>query len=406
MENKIEILENLCIDIIDCPHSTPKWLNSGIPVIRNFNIKNGFLDLKESYFVDEETYLARTKRAIPNYQDLIISREAPMGEVCLIPENFKCCLGQRLVLLKVNKTICNPYYLLYALQSDYVQKQIKKIDQTGSIVSNLNISDLKQLKIPFFDMPIQEKIANTLKLIDAKIEILEQINDKITNLLENIYNYWFIQYDFPNINNKPYSANNELIFNEKYNKKIPMDWDIISIKELCDIVKGDEPGSENYNTKKVENSIPFIRVSDLENNNPVYVSETFNGKKCTKDNILISLDGSVGKVKYGFDGFYSSGIRKITAKNNKCNNAFIYMYFRSEEIQKLILKYSTGSVLKHASASIDNMYVAYNKDVFDRFTKMTDVYFQKLLNNQDEINKFKELKNKFLPILINGQLLS
>ena len=82
------------------------------------------------------------------------------------------------------------------------------------------------------------------------------------------------------------------------------------------------------------------------------------------------------------------------------------MYFRSEEIQKLILKYSTGSVLKHASASIDNMYVAYNKDVFDRFTKMTDVYFQKLLNNQDEINKFKELKNKFLPILINGQLLS
>lgn len=404
MKNKIEILENLCINIIDCPHSTPKWLNSGIPVIRNFNIKNGLLDLKEPYFVDEDTYLARTKRAIPQYQDLIISREAPMGEVCLVPENFKCCLGQRLVLLKVNKNICNPYYLLYALQSNYVQKQIKKIDQTGSIVSNLNISDLKRLKIPFFDMSMQEKISNILKLIDAKIEILEQINDKITNLLENIYNYWFIQYDFPDINNKPYSKNNEFIFNKKYNKKIPIGWNIISIKELCDIVKGDEPGSENYHIKKVENSIPFIRVSDLENNNPVYVDESFNGKKCTKDNILISLDGSVGKVKYGLDGFYSSGIRKITARNDKCNNAFIYAYFRSEEIQKLILKYSTGSILKHASAAIDKMYIPYNKEVFDNFAKETDIYFQKLLNNQDEINKFKELKNKFLPILIDGQL--
>ena len=137
-------LKDLCINIIDCPHSTPKWQKEGIPVIRNYNISGGQLDLSKLSYVDEKTYESRIKRAHPTENDIIISREAPMGEVCLVPKNFKCCLGQRLVLLKVDKQKCNPHYLLYALLSPYVQAQIKRIDQTGSIVSNLNISDLKK----------------------------------------------------------------------------------------------------------------------------------------------------------------------------------------------------------------------------------------------------------------------
>ena len=112
-------VEELCKSIIDCPHSTPIWKDSGIRVIRNFNIKKGQLDFSDGYFVDEETYSERTKRALPESDDLVISREAPMCEVCIIPKKLKCCLGQRLVLLKVNKEKCFPKYLLYMMQSKY-----------------------------------------------------------------------------------------------------------------------------------------------------------------------------------------------------------------------------------------------------------------------------------------------
>ena len=91
-------LNDLCVDIIDCPHSTPEWLDEGIPVIRNYNLSGGRFDFTKPSFVDEETYISRIKRGKPEADDIIISREAPIGEVAIVPEGFKCCLGQRLVL--------------------------------------------------------------------------------------------------------------------------------------------------------------------------------------------------------------------------------------------------------------------------------------------------------------------
>lgn len=110
MNNEVNFvpLKQLCIEVIDCPHSSPKWQKEGIPVIRNYNLKDGKIDLTNMSYVDEETYKKRIKRANPEYKDLVISREAPMGVAAIVPPDFKCCMGQRLVLLKVNKKICIP----------------------------------------------------------------------------------------------------------------------------------------------------------------------------------------------------------------------------------------------------------------------------------------------------------
>lgn len=171
-------LQNLCVDIIDCPHSTPEWKKEGVRVVRNFNLKNGNIDFSDGYYVDEETYLNRIKRAIPEAGDIIISREAPMGVVGIVPENLKCCLGQRLVLLKVDKSKCNPFYLLFMLMSNFVQTQFKRADATGSIVSNLCIPDLKEIIIPMVDNG-QENIAKLLEAINNKMLINNKINDNL-----------------------------------------------------------------------------------------------------------------------------------------------------------------------------------------------------------------------------------
>lgn len=171
-------LQNLCVDIIDCPHSTPEWKKKGVRVVRNFNLKNGNIDFSDGYYVDEETYLNRIKRAIPEAGDIIISREAPMGVVGIVPENLKCCLGQRLVLLKVDKSKCNSFYLLFMLMSNFVQTQFKRADSTGSIVSNLCIPDLKEIIIPMVDSG-QENIAKLLEAMNNKMLVNNKINDNL-----------------------------------------------------------------------------------------------------------------------------------------------------------------------------------------------------------------------------------
>ena len=184
-------LIELCYSVTDCPHSTPKWTNAGKIVIRNQNIRNGRLDTSSVSYTTQEDYDKRIKRALPNVGDIIITREAPMGEVCMIPDNLECCLGQRMVLLKPNKDLVDNNYLLYALQSPYVQNQISWSEGTGTTVSNLRIPHLKKLQIPIIELKIQRKIAKLLSDLDKKIAVNNEINDNLADLLQAIYQEQF-----------------------------------------------------------------------------------------------------------------------------------------------------------------------------------------------------------------------
>jgi len=137
----------LCAAVLDCHHSTPVWTKTGAVVIRNQNIRDGRLDLSDPSFTDERHFNERTRRAVPTYGDLVITREAPMGLVCMIPEGLKCCLGQRMVLLRPNRDAAETRYLLYALLSEAVQRSISVAGGNGSTVGNLRIPVLKELQI-------------------------------------------------------------------------------------------------------------------------------------------------------------------------------------------------------------------------------------------------------------------
>ena len=172
-------IRELCDLVVDCPHSTPKWTRTGKIVIRNTYIKNGRIDFSNLSYTDEEHFAQRIKRAVPRCGDIIITREAPIGEVGMIPEGVECCLGQRMVLLRPNPEICDNYFLLYSLQSRYVQHQISWSEGTGTTVSNLRIPHLEKIEIPYVDVKIQKKIASILKSIEEKMELNRQINENL-----------------------------------------------------------------------------------------------------------------------------------------------------------------------------------------------------------------------------------
>lgn len=254
-------LEDLCISITDCPHSTPKWTDKGKIVIRNFNIKNGELDLQDPSFTDNESFNDRIKRAKPEPGDIILTREAPMGEVALIPEGVECCLGQRMVLLKVDQNKISSEYLLFALQSEFLQKQIKKSDKTGSIVSNLCLPDLKNLRIPIF--PDMNRRGEILGLISEKIRLNNKMGKEIENFIRKIYDFWFIQFDFPDANGNPYkSSGGEMVYSPKLKQNIPKGWEVNLLSEWIRLDKTGDWGKEvpegNYSLK-----VDCIRGADI-----------------------------------------------------------------------------------------------------------------------------------------------
>ncbi len=188
-------LADLCEAIVDCPHSTPTWTDNGVIVLRNQNIRNGRLDLSEPSFTDEEHYIERTRRASPKEGDLVITREAPMGEVCFIPPNLRCCLGQRMVLLRPNREHVEPRYLLYALQSSEVQHEIGVNEGTGSTVSNLRIPLLESLPIPTVQLAEQRAIAHILGTLDDKIELNRRMNETLEAIARALFKSWFVDFD-------------------------------------------------------------------------------------------------------------------------------------------------------------------------------------------------------------------
>lgn len=182
-------LEEIC-QVIDCPHTSPKWKESGIPVIRNYNLINGTISTNNLSYVDEAEYEVRIKRAKPQMNDILFSREAPIGNVGIIPAGLKCCQGQRVVLLRANTNIVIPQYLLYILQSGSVQEQIEKVEKIGSTVSNYNISDLRKLKvtIPPFDKQ-NYSIEKMKKLNTYYFEIKNSLLTEI-ELCQRQYSYY------------------------------------------------------------------------------------------------------------------------------------------------------------------------------------------------------------------------
>ncbi|EFW82707.1 restriction endonuclease subunit S [Pseudomonas savastanoi] len=253
-------LDSLCLLVVDCPHATPEWTTEGFIVLRNQNIKGGRLDLAAPSYTDEAHYLGRIRRAAPQKDDIVITREAPMGEVCQIPEDLKCCLGQRQVLLRPNPDKVDSRFLLYALQSPYLQRQIGWNEGTGSTVSNLRIPVLKALKVPTPPIETQREISSTLGSIDDRIALLRETNANLEAIAQALFKSWFV--DFGPVRAKAEGLVPEGMdevtsgmfpdsFVESEQGLVPKGWRLVPFGELLiHTIGGDwgdeTPGEKNY----------------------------------------------------------------------------------------------------------------------------------------------------------------
>lgn len=413
---KMMPLKQVCSGIIDCPHESPEWLSKGIPVIRNFNLVDGQIDMSDASYVDESTYTKRTRRAVPSAGDIIFSREAPIGNCAIVPADFKCCLGQRLVLLRVNREICSPEYLLAALLSDFVKTQIFQVEKSGSIVSNFNISDLGDLIIPIIDR--QESVASVSDTLNKKLLINKNICAELEAMAKTLYDYWFTQFDFPNADGKPYrTSGGEMVWNDQLKREIPKGWDTATINEMTKSYRG-----VSYDKKDLlptpENGVLVLRGNNIQNNrliydnNVAYVPHSFvaNEQRIRAHDIILTMSSGskehIGKCtmfQYDSPHTYGAFLTKFTPDIDKV--CFVYLSMISDFFKKKIKAICNGTGINNlTNETFDNLvFPKPNESVLCRFEEIVAPILEKMGACEKENEKLTRLRDWLLPMLMNGQ---
>lgn len=173
-------ISSVCESIVDCPHSTPKWTQSGKLCLRTTNFKPGYLDLSEKNYVSEETFCERITRLVPKPGDVLFSREgAILGIACIIPNRLEICMGQRMMLLRTSKDLLNKY-LMYYLNSPKARTLI--IENIGGTASpHINVGDIKQFTIPVVPFIQQQSI---VAKIESRLSVCDNIERTVNTALQ------------------------------------------------------------------------------------------------------------------------------------------------------------------------------------------------------------------------------
>lgn len=404
-------LQTLCTSITDCHHSTPNWTEEGRIVIRSENVKKGRISLNVTSFTDEETFQERVSRSTPEPGDLIITREAPMGEIGMISDGVSCCLGQRLVLVKPDATKVDKHYLLYAMQSEFVQRQIGASDDTGSTVSNLRIPLLKELAIPLLgDKSTQSRIGEVLSALDNKINLNNCINAELETLAKTIYEYWFVQFDFPDANGRPYkSSGGAMVWNGTLKREIPAGWKALKLCDLVDLVKeGASPGEFDANT-------PYVGLEHIARKS-IVLSAWSTADKATSNKIAFRRgDILFGKIrpyfhKVGlamFDGIASTDAIVMRPRSSRTSGFALETVF-SERFVGAATASRTGSKMPRADWRVMKEYCAAvpqeSSTVLTKYQGMFDAVVEKIGLNVQQNIELTLIRDWLLPLLMNGQV--
>lgn len=369
--NEFKTIKEICDIVVDCPHSTPKWTSGGKIVIRNNNIKNGYIDLNNPSYTDEENFKKRIRRAIPQCGDVIITREAPMGEVGMIPENVECCLGQRMVLLRVNEKKCDRYYFLYCLQSRYVQHQISWSEGTGTTVSNLRIPHLEKIKIPYIPIEKQRKVASVIQCIEEKIEINKKINKNLEQQVSILYQSWFENFEITN-------------------GVCPESWFYQELSTIADIASGKRPPVKS-DTCNEKTPIPIVGAASVMG---------FTSEANHSDKILVT--GRVGThgviQRFNTPCWTSDNTLVITSPYYEFTNQILhkidYSSMNRGSTQPLITQGDMKKVV----------VLVPDEDTLAKFEKFASSLMAKWNANNKENIKLASLRDTLLPKLMSGEL--
>ncbi len=441
------VLEDALDALIDYRGKTPKKVDKGIPLITAKVVKSGRI-LPMDEFIADEDYESWMVRGIPQISDIVVTTEAPLGEVAQI-KNANVALAQRIVTLRGKVDFLENDFLLFLMQSDFVQNQLEA-RATGSTVKGIKQSELRKIILPIPPIVEQKCIGKILSDLDDKIHLNNQINQTLESIAQAIFKSWFIDFDpvRAKITAKQEGKDTELaamcaisskseveiqqmsdddftelqataaLFPDELVEselgEVPKGWEISKISKIGKVITGKTPSS------KIENSFAekgtfFITPTDIDTevfvtNTNRYLSEygeiAIKNSKVDEGSLCITCIGSqMGKVVITpKSAFTNQQINSILLFNSTLRNyIFLNLRQRRDEIFLIGSGGSTMPIINKSTFESLNLILP-DLALIRKFDNFISPFFNNILSNSVENIELKNIRDALLPELLAGKI--
>ena len=376
---------------------TIPWVNSG--------------ELSSPYIYQTTNYISQkgfensSTEMYPVNTVLVAMYGATAGKASLL--KLEACTNQAICAILPNKDYSSTF-LKYSIDTLY--DHLVGLS-SGSARDNLSQTELKKLKLI---MPTikeqQEKLVAILALIDRKIELNRAINQNLEAMAKQLYDYWFVQFDFPNEEGKPYkSSGGEMLWNDKLKRNIPVGWHCGNLFEIAVFTNG--LACQKFRPKDDEVPLPVIKIREMHDGISVDTEEVTSNipesVKVYNGDVLFSWSASLEVMlwAYGLGGL-NQHIFKVTSANDFPKSFYYFqlldyvdVFKKMAEARKTTMGHITQDHLQQSTIAIPD-----NKDVADKFEKLISPIFKQIVKLQEEISNLIKQRDELLPLLMNGQI--
>jgi type I restriction enzyme S subunit len=358
------------------------------------------------YYISEKDYLAKLHKFSIQDKDFLISCSGVnMGAIYQLHEPFeRGVINQALLRVRLNNDIIDDNYFYY-LFKELISKRIT----TGSGDSTIpNFPPLEVIKNVDLQLPrkeTQEIIGKILSDLDAKIELNNKINAELESIAKTLYDYWFVQFDFPDINGKPYkTSEGKMVWDEELKRQIPIGWEVLDLSDIANITMGQSPPGESYN-EDGNGTVFYQGCTDFGNRFPTIRKYTTSPTRFAKQgDILLSVRAPVGTMNIAKeDCCIGRGLASLNSKDNCISYLFGVMVNLKQIFDRRNVDGTTfGSITKDDLFSLK--VIKPSKEVLLQFNKIVNPCFEKQNKLEQENIELASLRDWLLPMLMNGQV--
>ena len=335
-----------------------------------------------------------------------------LGSTAIVPEDNRYLHNQRIGLISCNESL-NKDFAYYLFMTQSVRQQISR-SASGTKVKHTSPEKIYDVQVDIPKIQTQKNIAIFLSFLDKKIQINNQINQELEAMAKTLYDYWFVQFDFPDQNGQPYkSSGGKMVYSPELKREIPEGWGVENLGELAQFKNGinyekTSSGSEKVkiiNVRNISSSTIFINQTDLDE---IFLENDKSTNFIVNEGmILITRSGIPGatrlvselEAKTVYSGFIiASEVNDLIYKN------LIFYYLKN--VEEVLKNQSAGTIMKNISQSVlTDMTVSLPpQNVLLKFNSIIDNLLEQMKNVQRQNQQLTQLRDWLLPMLMNGQV--